>query len=208
VLLIDWYDFEKDGLLYYRADIPLSKIDSLKSFIKKAETRVGNFWGSYNAAPYIIYCDNDADYKKFGNPSMTPAVSFMNIEASIVIHRSGLNLDVMAHELSHTELFARVGFVNRERKIPVWFDEGLAMQVDWRQTYALDSLEVWTDGFIDLPNVQGMISYRDFSRGDIKLNYSTAKYEVGKWYTPEKLETFIDIINRGGSFNSAFGGLD
>lgn len=205
VMLIDWYDFAKDGQLYYRSDVAIVKIDSLKTIITMAENRVGEFWGTYTASPKVIYCDNDADYRKFGNPALTPAVAFMNLEASVVIHPSGLNLDVIAHEFSHTELFSRIGYLNREKKIPTWFDEGLAMQVDWRPSYSTDSLRSWTDGFIDLPRVRSMVSYRQFGSGDVRLNYSTAKYEVGKWHTPEKLETFIATINVGGSFDNALG---
>ena len=207
VMLIDWYDFETDGLLYYRPDVERPTIDSLKAIITMAENRVGEFWGTYTTSPKIIYCDNDADYRKFGHPALTPAVAFMSIDAYIVVHPSGLNVDVIAHELSHTELFNRIGFIHRERKIPTWFDEGLAMQVDWRPTYSTDSLRSWTNGFMDMPNVKQMTSYGQFGSGNIKLNYSIAKYEVGKWHTPENLETFVNMINDGASFSNALEGL-
>lgn len=33
--------------------------------------------------------------------------------------------------------------------------------------------------------------FYSFEKEEVMLNYSTAKYEVAKWYTPKKLTTFI-----------------
>lgn len=202
-ILIDFHSFEKEGNLYFRSDINDATKTALKIIIEQAEKRVADFWGQKTSNPTFIYCETAEDYKKFGVPFMTPAAAHMKLGSYVVISKDGIDLDIISHEISHTELYERIGFYNREFKIPTWFDEGLAMQVDHRSYYSIDSLKVKSDGFENLPDVTKMKSYAQFGKGTraaIMLNYSTAKYEVEKWYTPEKLETFIQKINDGADF--------
>ena len=99
-----------------------------------------------------------------------------------------------------TELYEKIGFFNREFKLPTWFDEGLAMQVDYRSYYSIDSLRIKSDNFKRLLDVTKLKSYSHFGNGkreDVVLNYSAAKYGVAKWYTHKKLKAFVPEINNG-----------
>lgn len=206
-ILIDYYEFENEGQLYYRPGLDEEIKNDIMLKIKEAEKRMVGFWGENLSQPIFIYCQNDEDYKKFGVPFMTPAAAHMKWGAYVIISKSGVNLDIIAHELSHTELYERIGFFNREFKIPTWFDEGLAMQVDHRDYYSIDTLRVKSNNFKELPDVKKMNSYAQFGNGtrkEVMLNYSTAKYEVSKWYTPEKLKNFVDKINSGSSFDDSY----
>ena len=207
-LLIDFYDFEKEGNLYFRENIDLETKIHLQNLIIQAETRVGEFWEEKKTNPKFIYCESDEDYLKFGAPFMTPAAAILKFGSYVVISKDGIDLDILAHEISHTELYTRIGFFNNLSEIPVWFSEGLAMQVDHRNYYSTDSLKVKSNGFQNLPKVKEMVSYNQFGVGpidEIMLNYSTAKYEVGKWYSKEKLKTFVENINEKKSFEKAYG---
>ena len=138
---------------------------------------------------------------------MTPAAAIMHIGSYVVISKEGVDLDIISHELSHTELFERVGIFNRATKIPAWFDEGLAMQVDHRSYYSIDTLRELTNNFQTLPDVTIHNDYQTFGSGSrevVMMNYRAAKYEVQQWYTPEKLEAFISQLNAGKSFNEAY----
>lgn len=208
-ILIDFYDFEQEGNLYYRSGLDKNSKIELQAIIKNAEKRVAEFWGKKTTNPKFIYCENDADYLKFGVPFMTPAAANMKLGSYVVISKDGVDLDIVAHELSHTELYERIGFFNREFKIPTWFDEGLAMQVDLRSYYSIEDLKSKSNNFQNLPDVKTMNSFIEFGKGTraaIMLNYSTAKYEVHNWYTPKKLKKFIKEINNGGDFETAFYG--
>lgn len=205
-ILIDFYDFEQEDNLYYRANVDEVTISHLQNLIEDAETRVADFWGKQTVEPKFIYCDTDEDYLKFGVSVLTPACANMKLGAYVVISNQGLDLDILAHEISHTELYNRIGFFNRLRKIPTWFDEGLAMQVDWRDYYSTDSLKTTTN-FENLPEVTQMLHPRQFGSGtreEVKLNYSTAKYIVEQWYSKEKLDRFLEHINNGSSFQEAY----
>lgn len=205
-ILIDFYDFENDENLYYRSATSPEIKAQLKVLISKAGYRVDTFWGEKTTNPTYIYCDNDADYLKFGVPFMTPASAKMKLDSYVVISKDGVDLDIIAHEISHTELYERIGFLNRSFKIPTWFDEGLAMQVDYRSYYSLDTLKVKSDNFQNLPQVIKMNSYAQFGSGtrkEVMLNYMTAKYEVWKWYSPQNLTSFTNAINDGFDFEEA-----
>jgi len=206
-ILIDFYDFEKDGNLYFRADVDAATIADLQQKISKANARVEKFWKGKIVAPKYIYCQNNEDYKKFGVPFMTPACAHMKLGSYVVISNKGNDVHILAHEISHTVLFNKIGFFNRVLKIPVWFDEGLAMQVDWREYYSIDSLKEQSENFKNLPDVKQLTTYSQFGSGTrerIMLNYSTSKYVVNEWYSEEKLENFIQKINEGKSFEEAY----
>lgn len=204
--LIKFYDFEKSGYIYYRKDVPKEIVKQLIETINQAEVRVRDFWGRKKSQPIFIYCNDKEDYRRFGSTYNTPACANMELVSYVVINKNGLNLDIISHELNHTELYARVGHIKRELEIPVWFDEGLAMQVDFRDSYSTDSLKKMSNNFTKFPDVRLMNTYKEFANGtekEIHFNYATAKYEVENWYTDKRLKTFIENIRNGMSFNEA-----
>ena len=206
-LFIDLYGFEKEEGVYFSAKVPQQQRDEIISLIDLAEKRVAEFWGAKTSSAKYIYCDSDEEYQKFGSPYDTPAAAVMHIGSYVVLSKEGIDLDIISHELSHTELFERVGWYNRNFKIPVWFDEGLAMQVDKRSYYSIDTLKILSNNFQNLPDVQTMEDYSTFGAGtreEIMMNYRTAKYEVSKWYSPTKLERFISGLNDGKSFEEVY----
>ncbi len=206
-MLIDFYDFERTGNLYYRAGIEEEKKQKLLSLISKAEHRVDSFWKGTKSNPTIIYCESEEDYKKFGGPFMTPAAAILTLKSFVILSNDGVDIDIISHEISHTELAARIGFIDRQMKIPTWFDEGLAMQVDHRSHYSLDSLKKKSNNFTELVDIKTLETGAQFGGGtreEVMLNYLTAKYEVSKWYTHRKLSNLISQINDGDSFVEAY----
>jgi hypothetical protein len=207
-ILIDYSSFKKNGRLYFNAGTPQRKIDSVQYLIQLASARVASFWGQKNSIPQYIYCDSDADFKKFGSPFPVPALTHLKLGAAIVISSEGADLDILAHEICHAELYERIGFYNRTFKIPIWFDEGLAMQNDYRNYYSEDSLKLKSDNYKNLPNVKKLKTGKQFSEESsnekIMLNYIAAKHEIKNWYTKEKLDKFIEAINTGKTFEEAF----
>jgi len=200
-MLIDFYDFEKDGNLYYRESANLEDISLITSILEKAKERNRKFWGENQSEPIFIYCETDKDYEKFGSSIMTPAAAHMSIKSFVVISNDGINLDILSHEISHTELSSRIGILNRALKIPVWFDEGIAMQIDHRNYYSFDTLAVKSDNFKVLPDVEKMDANQFWSgsKSEVMLNYMTAKYRISKWYSKKKIDEFVKQINESRS---------
>ena len=207
-ILIGFSDFKKEGRLYFNSNTPNSKIDSVRSLIQLASRRVTTFWGQKTCDPAFIYCDTESDFNKYGNPFPVPAVTHIKLGAHIVISKEGIDLDIIAHEMSHAELYERIGFYNWTFKIPTWFDEGLAMQNDHRDYYSEDTLKAKSDNYKNMPDVRKLVSGRQFNETgtheQVMLNYMAAKHEVKLWYTKEKLDKFIKDINAGKSFDEAF----
>lgn len=146
-LFIDLYDFEKEGSIYFRKNVDREKREEIKSLITRSGVRVATFWGAKTSNPKFIYCNTDQDYLNFGSPFLTPAAAVMHLGSYVIIGKKGVDLDIISHELAHTELFERIGPMNRALDIPVWFDEGLAMQVDHRSYYSIDTLKVLSGNF-------------------------------------------------------------
>lgn len=207
-ILIDYSDFKKEGRIYFNASTPHNKIDSLKSLIEQAAIRIDSFWGQEMSNPKFIYCDNEYDFKKYCvNPS-APAVTYLKLGCVIVLSREAINIDIIAHELSHAEFYERVSFYKFNNKIPSWFKHGLAMQNDHRSYYSEDTLKVESNNFKNLPDIKSITSDKQFYAGSLQqimLNYMTAKYEVKNWYSRDKLDKFIKDINSGKPFEEAFG---
>jgi len=207
-ILVDYSNFKKDGRLYFNPSTLQNEVDTVKSFIEFASLRVSNFWGQKTCNPKFIYCETDEDFKKFGGPYSVPALSHIKFCSYIVISNQGVDLDIISHELSHSEFYNRIGFYNWMFKIPRWFDEGLAMQNDYRNFYSEDTLKQRTNNFKNLPDVKKLKTGKQFDEGDLNkvmLNYMAAKHEVKIWYTKEKLDKLIEDINSGKTFEEAFG---
>lgn len=207
-ILIDYTDFKKDGSLYFNPNIQQNKIDTLKSLINIASSRMEEFWGQKKCNPKFIYCDNLKDFKKYGSPYLVPAVTHLKLGSYIVISNEGIDLDIIAHEMTHAEFYERIGFYNWSFKIPKWFDEGLAMQNDYRDYYSEDTLKARSGNYNNLPDIKNFKKdnqFNDGSREQIMLNYMTAKHLLRNWYSKKKLEKLIKDLNSGKSFEQAFG---
>lgn len=208
-ILIEYSDFKKDGRLYFNSKTPQNSVDTVKLIIKLASNRVAEFWGQKKCNPKFIYCKSEEDFQKYGSPYQVPALAHLKFGSNIVISNEGVDLDILAHEISHAEFYERIGFYNFSFKIPRWFDEGLAMQNDCRNYYSEDTLKVKSNNYKNLPDVKKHKSGKQFneegSHEQIMLNYMTAKHEVKNWYTKEKLDKLIKEINSGKTFEEAFG---
>lgn len=72
-----------------------------------------------------------------GNPALTNTTVLFGAHSYVVISPNGLDVDVTAHELTHAELHYRLydGKILPKTILPIWFDEGVATQNDYRERY-------------------------------------------------------------------------
>jgi hypothetical protein len=137
---------------------------------------------------------------------MAPAVTYCKLGTYIVLSKEAADLDIIADEISHAELYTRVGFYTWTFVIPDWFKHGLAMQNDYRPYYSADTFIARTDHFKNMPDITRFKTGAQFYSGtseQIMLRYMVAKYEVGRWYTREKLNQLIKDLNSGKSFEES-----
>jgi hypothetical protein len=207
-ILISFSEFEKRGNVYFNSNLSSNKIDSLITLKNIAEKKALGFWGNNFLLNYkFIYCNNEKEYNKYGQGNGTPACAYCKMGAYVVVSIDGLDSSIIAHELSHCILYNNIGFYNVNLKIPTWFNEGLAMQIDERDYYSIDSLMAKKEAGIKLPDVKAFKNNAQFLSGnhaEVMLNYATAKYTVSEWMKTHSLSLFIKKMNDGDEFNVAY----
>jgi len=118
-----------------------------------------------------------------------------------MIGPEGRNVDVVAHEMLHGELHHRVGWLQRWLQIPVWFDEGVAMQVDYRSRYDLPVEQIPSAA-----SVRELTTFSKFQSGAVVSNYARAKYVVASWLArigEKSLYQRLERMRNGQSFEEA-----
>jgi hypothetical protein len=206
-MLIQFADFKKAGNIFFRPKTNTDTINLLKRIQSIAEKKVTVFWGNTNLLSYkIIYCNNENDYTDYGNTG-TPATTQRKMGAYIILKAESLDTNILAHELSHAVMYNNLGWYQANFKIPKWFDEGLAMQVDDRDYYSIDTLLAKKNAGVILPDVKWLAKSENFYSGNkenIRLNFATSKYLVYEWLQTHSLQKFIALIKKEGNFEDAY----
>lgn len=106
----------------------------------------------------IIICDDENTLRKLGGDRDTAIVVIFKTYCYIVVSTEFLNVNVVAHEMTHAEVPTRI-FKSKfwyQSLIPTWFDEGIELQNDYRPKYNEDAWkEVTNNGenVVDLNNI-------------------------------------------------------
>lgn len=150
---------------------------ALEQLLTEGRARIAQTFGAPRAQPIVVFL---REAHLFGLP-LNPygSTSFIGTRACVVLGPKGHTPDIVAHELMHAELFARVGYWRRLTEIPTWFDEGLAMQVDERSAYAAP-----TGGTAFVRQLDTVRAFNATANdAQATLNYAAAKAEVAQWLT-------------------------
>lgn len=102
--------------------------------LTQARSRIQQFWGQPQGRAVLIYCPIQAQYEEYcaGGEGAGCSLGTPWGDSFLVLGPEGNSTDVIAHELCHDELYARLGWFRVKRDIPQWFNEGLAMMLDYR----------------------------------------------------------------------------
>ena len=186
--------------------------DDIAVLIDEAIARDMGFFGSLVCRDHtvIIICDDEKLLAKLGGDHDTQTVQFPVKKSYISVSTEYLNVDVLAHELAHAELHERLSS-KALRRIPTWFDEGIALQNDYREQY---SPEAWAE---QTENGKHIVAHEDMDTGaefysgtkeDRRFRYLNAKHDVAEWMETHGLQGFMDLIDRlngGEDFSAAYG---
>lgn len=133
-------DFEPIGKnTYIDKQLGISERERFKTLLEQANRRIEKDFGDLSASPRIIVVSNSEKAKMYGlgkNPAATHIAPWGQY---VIIGPKNNGIDVIAHELLHAEVAERLGYWAWQTKFPVWLNEGLAMQVDYRPQYSSDS---------------------------------------------------------------------
>ncbi|QAU34673.1 hypothetical protein [Janthinobacterium sp. 17J80-10] len=202
-VLIRFSDFREiaPGIYLEPGGPPGDKDDFLSSY-KEARSRISNAYGEYSAQPIIIGGHSDK-MLRYGNGFGSS--HFQPWGAYVVVGPQGRNVDVIAHELVHAELFHRIGYWKRMTQIPAWFEEGVAMQVDYRKPFDFENFKG------NAPtNKEKLWWQAQFNSGGgdaVTFNYAWSKEVVRSWRLGHSQSQFYELlkeISEGKSFEEAF----
>ena len=170
---------------------------------RAARARIAATFGPAEATPALVFFTHPEGIGPFrlNAYGSTPTIGG---RACVMVGPNGQNINVVAHELMHAELHRRVGYFKRWLQLPAWFDEGVAMQVDYRSRYALAEQDA-----AGADAVQKLNTFSAFRSGDGKTvvaNYARAKYVVAAWLRRVGVKSFyprLERMRRGESFAEA-----
>ena len=155
------------------------------ALVQQARRRVDAFFGDTASSPLLACLATpvlglDVPYGSARFAPWLPTV--------IVLGPDGLNVDVMAHEWAHAELAARTSALLRTYKVPTWFDEGLAMQLDERSAYSRTRLSGFAaegrfDALVQARSLSAIAKPSGFfvSGPQGAAHYALAKCVVATW---------------------------
>lgn len=177
--LIAQTSLEQWGKMRYSESKNPKDHERYQSLVQRARERIDRIYGESISEPIIVFFDSIKPIPLF-KPNPYGSTSFVGNKACIFIGPQGQNVDVIAHEIVHTDILSILGTIDRTLHLPVWLDEGLAMQVDFRPEYSLMNPDIQ-----DLKKVSSWKSARDFfdtsEEGELTNRYALAKSRVGIW---------------------------
>jgi hypothetical protein len=208
--------------VFVSRDTPPALARQLRADIARAQGRIRSFWGGQQGRATLIYCPSAEQYGRYsaGGEGAGASLGTPWGRSFVVLGPDGGNADVIAHELCHDELYARLGWWTLRRQVPQWFNEGLALLVDYRFTDPADPTRRFRDERDEwrfrslnqqtLPALTDLESAREFFDGDgerVTLAYLTAGLTVSAWLTrngPTAPRRLADALASGTDFGSAY----
>ncbi|GAT62198.1 hypothetical protein [Paludibacter jiangxiensis] len=199
----------KDNKVYFSPLLPTSLQDSLSTLVQKAEQRNIAFWGINDHKYKIIFCANNNEVGRYSGNDQFHTVSrrTLLLGTFTVIGREGFNVDVISHELCHSYFWSQLSYFDK-RKIPTWFDEGLASQLDYRSFLNDSALEkTYITNYDNLRNIE---TPEQFYKGGwplMKKNYIIARIEIKQFLNScgiEGIKQIIENLNKGDNFVASY----
>ena len=184
----------------------------LLEMIEQAKDRVRTFFGEvlFQDETFFIICDDAKLTRKLGEDHGTVILYFPSETHYICISDEYLELDILAHEITHAELHSRLS-TEAQKAIPTWFDEGLALQNDYREKYSEAQWIEQTDNGKNTVALEDMDTPAEFYAGEAEdrhFRYLSAKHELDVWMTAHGqhgLLELLDRLNGGADFNTVYG---
>ncbi|SDM81775.1 hypothetical protein SAMN04489726_3505 [Allokutzneria albata] len=186
----------EDGL-YAEPDVSDVDRQRLVSLYREANQRVTDFYGERRGRPIVLACSTPECYSRVGGGGERGVAV---LGRAVMLSPRGLDPVIAAHELSHTELHARLG----SGQVPQWFDEGLAVLVADDPRFLLPRTSpdrCRTDTQEPLP--QTLDEWLRAASADEQM-YGKAACRVHRWAAahggPRAVVDLLDRLSRGERF--------
>jgi hypothetical protein len=204
------------GDVYVDPTMKTEQRRNLLAEVAKAKTKTIAIWGSIETKPEIYACSSETCFQSFGG-STNRANAIGN--SKILLSPRALNAAMISHEWSHNELYQRVGGFMPWRRIPNWFDEGVAVIVSADERHGeaawleIDRNDIETPGLDVLTThhewIAAVKKYRNpqINPDNLSVVYATAGHEVRVWYKTAGQRGLLYVIAQvkdGAPFDKAY----
>uniref|UniRef100_A0A486XG34 Uncharacterized protein n=1 Tax=Rheinheimera sp. BAL341 TaxID=1708203 RepID=A0A486XG34_9GAMM len=186
--------------VYAADELSSEQAQRLNGFIEAAYARISQVYGKPTSTPRFVITNSIERAVKWG-ANNTASMHRMPWRSCIVIGPNGHNSDVIAHEWLHAEIQHRVGFLRFLEQIPVWFDEGAALTVDYRAPFLPKNIRL-TEA--DIAAVKQLTTGRRFFAHNAIQHYQAARLAVGPLIEPAQFYHNLQRVSAGEPFDSVF----
>lgn len=192
-------------------DPALEELDrqQVLSAISEGKERISKAFGSYTATPVIVITGTTKNAKRYGLGGFSAKAFAAPWNQYVVVDYKIENIDLIAHELMHAQLREVIGYWNYQTRIPTWFDEGVAMQVDFRDRYEIDTLSFPQEEIERVKTLTSPSKFWTDSREEDINNYLAAKAAVHQILAKSQEKSLYSMllkVSQGHSFYEVFGG--
>ena len=182
--------------VYLNKDSSMSQ-EEVREVIAQAKERVTEFYGDMHCleTTTIIICDDKKISDKIGEKD-TNTFLFPSKKDYICLSNDYFNVDVVAHELTHAELHSYIS-ADTQLSLPVWFDEGVATQNDYREKYSYENWVTKTDNGKNATPLEDMDSHSEFQckdESERQFHYLCAKHESSEWLNKHSVQELLELV--------------
>lgn len=181
-------------------EVSAERYEALSRSVSLAVQRINEVYGRPDSTPRMLIVSDAETAGKWG-ANATASMHRAPWGSCIVVGPKGQNVDVIAHEWLHAEMQHRVGFWRFLREIPVWFDEGVALTLDYREPFLPENIHLTED---EVNSVRRLTTGRDFFSGNIRQNYQAARMAVMPLIRNETFFDDLDLVASGKAFDAVF----
>ncbi len=167
--------------------------------VKQSKSDISQFFGGMQSSPTIYACVSNKCFSHFGGIS---AKAKSIDDNKVMLSKNGLDRVTLSHELAHVELHKRLGSPHVWNKVPMWFDEGLAVIAGKDPQYR-KQLPSGSGHTVKLDDLVTQSQWVKAVR-ERKPAYSVAREAVASWYQSvgnQGLQNMIERMKEGKSFS-------
>ncbi|MDP4537600.1 hypothetical protein Q3O60_15545 [Alkalimonas collagenimarina] len=186
--------------VFLAADFAEPQAQIISELIESASERMSDVYGKPISKPRFVITADTQNAAHWG-ANETASMHRMPWRACVIIGPKGLNVDVIAHEWLHAEIQHRVGFFRFLKEVPVWFDEGAALTLDYREPFLPENIDLSDDV---VTAVKELKSGKSFFSNNIRQNYQASRLAVEPLIRSDQFFNDLEKIASGESFENVF----
>ncbi len=195
--------FSKEQLVsrvFVTDNVSKQQKEDIKQFLPEAYNRISQLYGSPESLPKFLFTASVEEANSWG-ANETASMHRLPWGSCVVVGPKGHNVDVVAHEWLHAEAQHRVGFFRFIKEVPIWFDEGAALTVDFRAPYLPENIGLPDN---EIVRVRSIEHAKDFFSDNAVLNYQAARLAVIPLIDRNNFYNHLDSVASGSSFEDVF----